>query len=451
MRENSVECHAIEIIQDDQVLLKKAFAPYKVSDVFPCFSITKSFTGIAIGYLITEGKLKLDDTWLSYFPEYRKSATANFEKVTIKNLLTMTSGQDSEPIIFKESDCIPIIIGKPLAYMPSKTFCYNSMSSHLLSCLVQKITHETEQDYLDRKLFKKLNIRNYHWDTDRNERTLGGFGLHMKISDLASFGKCLMNDGRFNGKQVIPEQWIKQATHIQVVTKSQYPKTESENTQGYGYQFWRSTHDSYRCSGQNGQLCFINPENRLVVAMFSGTTGSKAILDCLFDAFENSNSLKKAKYSIPLLKGKENSELFEITKTVTKYSAYPNYAGVKSISVAKTKEKTLNFTIYKNDSRYTFEAGYGEWKPNEDEFSDFSPLYWNKMIKNDGNDNDNIIIYANYAWNSPTSLQIQLRASNCSAEWSIKVCVEKETLLMQYSVRALYTQLPEFEVLLRKS
>jgi hypothetical protein len=184
--------------------------------------------------------------------------------------------------------------------------------------------------------------------------------------------------------------------------------------------------------------------------MFSGTTGSKAILDCLFDAFENSYSLKKVKYSIPLLKGKDNSNLFKIAKREATFSSYSNYAGVKAISLARPMEKTLDFTIVKNNSEYTFEAGYGEWKPNKDEFSNFSPLYWNKMIKNDKKVSGSIIVYANYAWTSPTSLQIQLRASNCSAEWSIKVCVEKETLLMQYSVRALYTQLPEFEVLLRK-
>ena len=153
--------------------------------------------------------------------------------------------------------------------------------------------------------------------------------MHLATQDLAKYGLCLLHHGVYNGEQVIPESWVVAATAKQVENASEYPVARSENRQGYGYQFWMCTHDAFRCSGLHGQLCFVQPKNQLVIAMSNATTGSQAVLNCLFEAMDYPKTVEPfTEFSIPMAGGKASScDTIALQGTL---SAMANPAGSQS-------------------------------------------------------------------------------------------------------------------------
>lgn len=451
LKRNNVECHAITIVQNGSVLLDKAYQPFQKEALHPLYSVTKSFTGTAVGMLVSAGKLSLSDSWLSYFPEYRKYATAGFEKVTIRNLLTMTLGQDAEPIIRKDEDWIKGIIEKPLVYRPGTKFFYNSMCSHLLSCLVQKVTGQKLSQYLKENLFQPLGIRDFYWEEDRQGHTLGGFGLHLKTADLAKFGVCILNEGVCAGRQIIPAEWIREATAKQMENASEYPASRSENRQGYGYQFWRCTHDAFRCSGLHGQLCLIQPKNKLVIAMSSATTGSQAILNCLFEAMDYPvKNSEQPCFVIPLLSGSTHSGCWTDRQLYRRHAALPNPAGISGMRIEKKSAHEIEVTFSKAGRRYSFIAAEGIWKAGKNKIENFSEFHSGDSINDRTPAKYRGPVFGNYAWISKTTLQVQLRALNHSSCWNFLFQLDGQHITLFYQINALYTFFPSFEAVFKR-
>jgi CubicO group peptidase (beta-lactamase class C family) len=451
LKQNNVECHAITIVQSDSVLLDEAYKPFQKDALHPLYSVTKSFTGTAVGMLINAGKLSLSDLWLSYFPEYRKYATAGFEKVTIRNLLTMTLGQDAEPIIRNDEDWIKSIVEKPLVYRPGAKFFYNSMCSHLLSCLVQRVTGQKLSLYLKKNLFWPLGICDSYWEEDRQGHTLGGFGLHLKTTDLAKFGTCVLNEGVYAGRQIIPAEWIQEATAKQVENASEYPVSRSENRQGYGYQFWRCTHDAFRCSGLHGQLCLIQPKNKLVIAMSSATTGSQAILNCLFEAMDNPvRNNEQPCFTIPVLSGHAHSGFWTDHQLYRFHAALPNPAGISGMRIGKKNAHEMKITFNKDGRKYSLMAAEGTWKAGKNRIEDFSEFHSGDSINSKTPVKYREPVYGNYAWISKTTLQVQLRALNHSSGWNFLFQLDGQHITLFYQINALYTFFPSFEAVFER-
>jgi CubicO group peptidase (beta-lactamase class C family) len=181
-----------------------------------------------------------------------------------------------------------------------------------LSAIVTKATGQTSLEFLKPRLFEPLGIENPEWPTSPEGNSLGGYGLKLCTEDIAKFGQLYLQKGKWNGKQLIPENWVAQATSRQVPNDQEgHSKIGIDWVQGYGFQFWRCTHNSFRGDGANGQLCVVIPEKDAVMAITADTGNFQgemnAIWDKLYPAFEsqalpeNSDGDAKLKQSLSTL------------------------------------------------------------------------------------------------------------------------------------------------------
>ena len=159
----------------------------------------------------------------------------------------------------------------------------------ILSSIIQKVTSESLLQYLQPRLFEPLEIDNPTWEKNPNGIDKGGTGLNIRTRDIANFGQLLLQQGQWNGEQLVPEAWIRKATALQTSNGS---NPESDWDQGYGYQFWRCKPENvYRGDGAFGQYCIVMPDQNAVIAMTSGTSDMQAILNLvwkyLLPAMEN--------------------------------------------------------------------------------------------------------------------------------------------------------------------
>ncbi len=165
------------------------------------------------------------------------------------------------------------------------------MGSYTLSAIVTKTTGQTSLEFLKPRLFEPLGIENPDWASSPEGNSLGGYGLKLCTEDIAKFGQLYLQKGKWNGKQLIPEKWIEQATSKQVPNDQEgHNKIGVDWSQGYGFQFWRCTHKAFRGDGAAGQLCVVIPDKDVVMAITADTGNFQgemnAIWDKLYPAFQ---------------------------------------------------------------------------------------------------------------------------------------------------------------------
>ena len=138
----------------------------------------------------------------------------------------------------------------------------------------------TVLDYLKPRLFEPLGIDNPRWVASPQGITAGAYGLSLRTEDIARFGQLYLQKGKWKGKQLVPSQWIEEATARQTSNGS---SPNSDWDQGYGYQFWRSRHNTYRGDGAFGQYCMVIPEFDAVVAITSGVRDMQSVMNLVWN------------------------------------------------------------------------------------------------------------------------------------------------------------------------
>ena len=248
-------------------------------------SLSKSFTSTAVGLAIDEGKLRLDDPVLKFFPDDAPAEPSDHLKaLTVRDLLTMTGGHDTEPKSGGGGPTVKQFLAHPFVHQPGTHFQYNTMGTYTLSAIVTKVTGQTVLDFLQPRLFEPLGIEHPEWDRSSEGYSLGGYGLKLRTEDLAKFGQLLLQKGDWHGKQLVPQNWIEQATSRQVPNEQEdHSKIGSDWVQGYGFQFWRCRHNAYRADGAGGQFCVVIPEQDAVVAITAQTGNMQGELDAIWD------------------------------------------------------------------------------------------------------------------------------------------------------------------------
>ena len=204
-----------------------------------------------MGLAIEDGKLGLDDPVLKFFPEDAPSDPSdNLKAMKVRDLLTMTGGHDTEPKAEHGAPTVKQFLAHPVPHQPGKHFQYNTMGTYTLSAIVTKVTGQTVLDYLNPRLFEPLGIGHPEWDRSPEGNSLGGYGLRLRTEDIAKFGQLLLQEGQWDGKQLVPREWIEQATSKQVPNEQEdHSKIGQDWRQGYGFQFWRCTHGAFRGDG----------------------------------------------------------------------------------------------------------------------------------------------------------------------------------------------------------
>ena len=275
------------LVRHGHVVAEGWWAPYERDTPHILFSLSKSFTSTAVGLAIAEGKLNLDDQVIKFFPaEAPADPSANLRAMRVRDLLRMNTGNQLEPLIrvddpSKQTDTwVKTFLTHPVPFKPGTHFLYNSPATYMLSAIVQKVTGVTVLEYLRPRLFEPLGFKNPIWITSPQGITAGAYGLSARTEEIARFGELYLRKGMWNGKQLIPATWVEQATSMQTSTGS---APASDWDQGYGYQFWRSRHNSFRGDGAFGQYCMIIPELDAVVAITSGTRNMQQVMNLVWD------------------------------------------------------------------------------------------------------------------------------------------------------------------------
>jgi CubicO group peptidase (beta-lactamase class C family) len=282
--------HSFMLVRNGQVVAEGWWSPYDAATPHVLFSLSKSFTSTAVGLAAAEGKLSLDDQVLKFFPDDAPpQPSPNLDQMRVRDLLRMTTGHQTEPAFWLGSEApdslrdatwVRRFLAHPVPFKPGTHFLYNTPATYMLSAIVQKQTGQTVLDYLRPRLFEPLGIESPVWDASPDGVTLGGYGLRARTEDIAKLGQLYLQKGVWNGRRFLPAGWVEEATARQTANGS---NPRSDWDQGYGYQFWRSRHGTYRGDGAFGQYMLVLPQQNAVVAITSGVRDMQAVMNLVWE------------------------------------------------------------------------------------------------------------------------------------------------------------------------
>jgi CubicO group peptidase (beta-lactamase class C family) len=357
------------------------WTPYDAKTPHVLYSLSKSFTSTAVGLAISEGKLSLDDEVLKFFPEDAPAEpSANLKAMRVRDLLRMATGNQTEAQI--RADGAPwtkTFLAHPVPFKPGTHFLYNSPGTYMLSAIVQKVTGMTVLNYLKPRLFEPLGIDNPTWVASPQGISAGAYGLSVRTEDIARFGQLYLQKGNWKGKQLIPSAWVEEATARQTSNGS---SPNSDWDQGYGYQFWRSRHNTYRGDGAFGQYCMVIPELDAVVAITSGVRDMQSVMNLVWNKLlpamkaghlpENVVDRKKleAKFASLQVKLPSGDSTKPLTATVSgKWFEFPqNERGIQAVSFDFSSQAPV-LTVRTANGNIRTAVGNGTWIKVENGFA----------------------------------------------------------------------------------
>ena len=284
VKEENHELHSFMLLKNGKVISECWWEPYGPDYRHQLFSLSKSFTSTAIGLAISEGLLSVDtlvsDIFKKEIEELGGDIDEKIKKMSVKHLLMMGTGMDYENWDFGNGfGNVKNFLSSHIKHEPGSAFFYHTLGTYMQSAAITKLTGQRLVDYLMPRLFDPLGIDPY-WEEDGCPISFGGFGLSITTEDIAKFGQLYLQKGLWQGKQLIPENWIAEATQKQIENGDD-PK--SDWAQGYGYQFWRCKPEGvYRGDGAYGQFCIVMPKENAVVAITSNADMQR-VMDIIWE------------------------------------------------------------------------------------------------------------------------------------------------------------------------
>jgi CubicO group peptidase (beta-lactamase class C family) len=296
--------HSYMLLRHGTVIAEGWWAPYEAGMPHAMFSVSKSFTATAVGLAIADGLFDLDSRVVELLPDDAPAdISPNLAAMRVRDLLTMTSGHESDTVSLAEEhragSWAKVILAVPVVHEPGTVFVYNSGATYLLSAIVTRATGARLLDYLGPRILEPLGIIGATWEQSPSGIDAGGWGLSITTEDLASFGELYRRRGVWNGIQLVPAEWVDAATSYQVPNKT--ADSALDGSLGYGYQFWRSQHDAYRADGAFGQFAIVMPQHDAVLALTGGVTSNQASLDIVWKHLLPAFDAVSAPSAIPAL------------------------------------------------------------------------------------------------------------------------------------------------------
>lgn len=244
------------------------------------YSASKSVTSCAVGFALQEGLLSLSERLVDCFPEeLPEQVDDNLAQATVRDLLTMCLGQEKAQLmgaqrpLYREKNWVKLSLSLPFAHQPGTKFVYNNVGPYLAGVLVQRRAGCDLTAYLTPRLFDHLGIPRPTWEMDPLGYTFGAGGLFLTLSELHTFGLFYLQQGRWNGKQLLSPDWIAQSTSKQV----------ENGSHGYGYLFWRGEQNTARADGKYGQWSILCPDKDAVITLVSECRDIAALNRLVFD------------------------------------------------------------------------------------------------------------------------------------------------------------------------
>ncbi|GGQ67909.1 serine hydrolase domain-containing protein [Streptomyces asoensis] len=284
-----VEPHSLMILRHGRLVASGWWAPYTPGRKQLLYSLSKSFTSTAAGFAVAEGLVGLDDTVLSYFPEFDAEVTdPRSRSMRVRDVAAMASGHAQETYerahALDPEDLLRGFLLLPPDHDPGSVFAYNQPATYALAAVLRRVTGVPLTAWLRPRLLDPLGIGEVAWQSDRSGRELGFSGLHATTDAVARLGQLYLDDGVHEGERLLPAEWIAEATRAHIATAA--PTTAAADPadweRGYGFQFWRSRH-GYRGDGAYGQFCLVLPEHDAVIATTAATNDMQALLTLVWE------------------------------------------------------------------------------------------------------------------------------------------------------------------------
>jgi CubicO group peptidase (beta-lactamase class C family) len=281
--------HSLMILRHGHLIAQGWWAPYAPQRRHLLYSLSKSFTSAAAGIAISEGLLDLDEPAVSYFPEFDADITDTRSRtILVRHLASMSTGHTFDTLEqAQQNDPADIVRGflmLPPERDPGTVFAYNQPATYTLASIIQKRSGLSLVDYLRPRLLDPLGIGQVGWQQYPAGRNIGFSGLFATTDAIARLGQLHLQRGSWHGEQLLPSDWVDQASSRQIDTPLPFPDDPASGLdwqQGYGFQFWMARH-GYRGDGAYGQFCVILPEHDAVVAITSQTENMQETLDAIW-------------------------------------------------------------------------------------------------------------------------------------------------------------------------
>jgi CubicO group peptidase (beta-lactamase class C family) len=420
------EMHGFVFIRHGKMIASGWWNPYQADLKHTLYSTSKSFTATAVGFAVSEKLMEVDDRVISFFEDDLPDTISPFlANLRVKDLLSMTVGMDPDPtsaVIRKDSNWVKGFLSTPIVNKPGTKFLYNTLATYMLSAIVQKVTGEKIIDYLTPRLFTPLGIEGMDWEEDLRGINTGGWGLRLKTEDMARFGQLFLQKGKWNGKQILPAEWIEEATTSKIDQAPDMPaekKDSSDWTQGYCYQMWRCRHHAFRADGAFGQFIIIMPDEDAVIAIHAETPDMQDEINLVWNYLlpgmkagklkENTRAAAdlQQKLSSLALPGLAISQDPELAGQISgkSYTLAPNSKNIESLTFRfANNECQLTEVTNKSTNEITF--GSGTWRIGETNRP--GPTLLENALTN------TTFLYpariaASYTWKDKNTLQLVLR------------------------------------------
>jgi CubicO group peptidase (beta-lactamase class C family) len=428
-----VELHSFMFLRYGKVIAEGWWKPYGQDNKHLLYSASKTFTATGIGLAVTEKRLKLTDKVVSFFPYSLPDTLSDYMKeMTVQNLLTMAAGQDPEPrSMGNNGDWINTFLSTKPVHKPGTVFMYNNMASFMLSAIVQQVTGQTLFEYLQPRIFKPLGIRGVDWDLNPQGINLGMIGLRLRSEDLAKFGQLLLQQGVWYNKQLIPKEWVKEATSFKIATPdppNNLPKEKSDWSQGYCYQMWRGRNNTVRLDGMGGQFVILIPDKDAVVVLTANARNTQDELNLvhnyLIPAIKSNTAIPANQDSYnELLKRQSDLCLKPSSSQVSKSEFETRISGkefvlddndyhTQSVYFAFNNDG-CSFALKRDNQLSVFKAGLESWMTTRSTLTSLLAPSRNPLSKSvDANysiPHPSIVAAASYSWTDSTTLELTAR------------------------------------------
>lgn len=277
------------VVRHGHVVAEGWWSPYSADRPHHLYSLTKSFTSIAVGLAIADGLLSLDDRLVDVLPDHVPSdVSEQGRRITVHHLLSMTAGHDTDTLLdaweWEPHDLVKGFLRLPFAEAEGSRHTYDNATTFILARMVERVTGRRLEDFLDERLFVPMGIDHAVWDQVASGLAFGFQGLHLTTEAVAAFGELLLRGGMWGGQQLVPRDYIERATSKQIdVSESEAGARSS--ARGYGYQFWMSRHGFYG-DGAFSQQCVAYPSLDLVVALTSANVATSEIPDGIWQSLQ---------------------------------------------------------------------------------------------------------------------------------------------------------------------
>lgn len=428
------ELHSCILMRHGKIIGEIHPTPFSPKDGHTVFSVSKTFTAAAIGIAIHENRLRLSDRLAVFYPELLPDTISNYlAAITVRDLLTMQSGfKTTDDIRNLQTEWLKGCLANKITSRPGTHFSYSSMNTYLLSTIITRVTGMSLLDYLRPRLFQPLHITDLVWENSPEQMTCGGWGLYMQTESMAKFGQLLLNRGHWNGRQLIPAEWVDEMMKLQVPGSN------------YGYHMWQCDNpNTARADGSFGQFIIVMPNEDMVAVItqsaYTGGVGAKE-RDILFTQLlptlsshalpENKASLalqrKQATYSIPPIDGSATTKRHDIYNKTFVFTSHPLHW--HSFRLYRRDQQLFLEIHTENNGIVTIRCSNKSWASSK--VPTTFPPYTRSVTQGAFSGfTSPFTSNSSYGWTSPTRLQVRTIFTNWMSGYHFTFNFETSQLL----------------------